>query len=56
MPTEEIVYLNQPAAEPEPIYDPTGVTDTYIEPVLQGLNFISQYRCMLRVYAYSAIV
>ena len=24
-PTEEIVYLNQPAAEPEPIYDPTGV-------------------------------
>ena len=25
VPTEDIVYLNQPAAEPEPIYDPTGV-------------------------------
>ena len=30
-PTEEIVYLNQPAAEPEPIYDSTGVNTPVYE-------------------------
>ena len=31
VPTEEIVYLNQPAAEPEPIYDSTGVNTPVYE-------------------------